>query len=96
MKTAASNSFLKFYVMMRTEIDLYGIAHVKVEFILVLKMCVLPILGGWSELQVLDNVMCWLSGRSLFQGCNENLEILIFQFLTNQHCTIVKKKPFIM
>ena len=27
------NSFLKFYVMGRTEIDLFDIAHVKVEFI---------------------------------------------------------------
>ena len=45
MKTAVLNSFLKFYVMTRTEIDLYGIAHVKVDFIPVLKMCVLPILG---------------------------------------------------
>ena len=31
--------------MTRTGIDLYGIAHVKVDFIPVLKMCVLPILG---------------------------------------------------
>ena len=31
--------------MRSTEIDLYGIAHVKVDFIPVLKMCVLPFLG---------------------------------------------------
>ena len=44
-KEPVLNSFLKFYVMIRTEIDLYGIVHVKVDFIPVLKMCVLPILG---------------------------------------------------
>ena len=37
--------FLKFYVMGRTEIDLFGIAHVKVEFIPVLKIYTIPILG---------------------------------------------------
>ena len=36
--------FLKFYVIGRTEIDLFGIAHVKVEFIPVLKMYTIPIL----------------------------------------------------
>ena len=45
MKTADLNSFLKFYVMTSTGIDLYGIVHVKVDFIPGLKMCVLPILG---------------------------------------------------
>ena len=34
-------SFLKFYVMGRTEIDLFGIAHVKVEFIPVLTIYVI-------------------------------------------------------
>ena len=45
MKTAPLDSFLKFYVMTSTGIDLYGIVHVKVDFIPGLKMCVLPILG---------------------------------------------------
>ena len=39
------NSFLKFYVMGSPEIDLFGIAHVKVEFIPVLKIYTIPILG---------------------------------------------------
>ena len=45
MKTAPLNSFLKFYVMTSTVIDLYGIAHVIVDSIPVLKMCVIRILG---------------------------------------------------
>ena len=45
MNTTSHKSFLKFYVMTSTGIDLYGIAHVKVDFVLGLKMCVLPILG---------------------------------------------------
>ena len=32
------SSFLKFYVMGSPEIDLFGVAHVKVEFIPVLKI----------------------------------------------------------
>ena len=39
------NSFLKVYVMKRTEIDLFGKAHVKVEFIPVLKTYTIRILG---------------------------------------------------
>ena len=45
IKTAVQDSFLKFYVMISTGIDLYGIAHVKVDFIPVLKMCVVTLLG---------------------------------------------------
>ena len=45
LKTVVLNSFLKFYVMSRTGIDLYGIDHVKVEFIPVLKIYTIPILG---------------------------------------------------
>ena len=45
MKTAPLNSFLKFYVMSSPGFDLYGIAHVKVDFIPLQKMCVIPILG---------------------------------------------------
>ena len=45
MKTTPLNSFLKFYVMTSPGIDLYGIAHVKVDFILLQKMYVIPILG---------------------------------------------------
>ena len=50
IKTAVQDSFLKFYFMISTGIDLYAIAHVKVDFIPVLKMWVLPILGRfvWS------------------------------------------------
>ena len=36
--------FFKFFVMGRAKIDLYGIAHVKVEFIQVLKIYTIPIL----------------------------------------------------
>ena len=39
------NGFLKFYVMGSPEIDLFDIAHVKVEFIPVLKIYTIPILG---------------------------------------------------
>ena len=56
MKTTVLNSFLKIYIMMRTEIDLYGIVHVKVDFIPVLKMCVLPILGRFVWTAIFDNV----------------------------------------
>ena len=50
MKTAVLNSFLKFYVMGSTGIDLFGIAHVKVEVIPVLKIYAISILGRfvWS------------------------------------------------
>ena len=50
MKTAVLNSFLKFYVMGSTEIDLFGIAHVKVEDKPVLKIYAISILGRfvWS------------------------------------------------
>ena len=39
------NGYWKFYVMSSPEIDLYGIVHVKVDFIVVLKIYVLVILG---------------------------------------------------
>ena len=45
MKTRPLNSFLKFYVMTSPGIDLYGIAHVKVDFIPLQKMYVILILG---------------------------------------------------
>ena len=45
MKTAVLNSFLKFYVMGSPQIDLYDIAHVKVDFIALQKMYVIPMLG---------------------------------------------------
>ena len=49
-KTAVLNSFLRFYVMGSTEIDLFGIAHVKVEDKPVLKIYAISILGRfvWS------------------------------------------------
>ena len=53
MKTTPLDSFLKFYVMRSTQVDLYGIAHVKVDFILLQKMCVIPRLGSLSEIHVL-------------------------------------------
>ena len=37
--------FFKFYVMGPTEINLYGIAHVKVDFILLQKKHVIPRVG---------------------------------------------------
>ena len=39
------NSFLKFYVMGSNGIDLFGLTHVKVEFITVLKIYTIRILG---------------------------------------------------
>ena len=45
MKTTPLNSFLKFYVMSSPGIDLYGIAHVKVDFFPLQKMDVIPLLG---------------------------------------------------
>ena len=39
------NIFLKFYVMKSPEIDLYDMAHVKVDLISLQKMYVIPILG---------------------------------------------------
>ena len=45
MKTRPLNSFLKFYVMTSPGFDLYGIAHVKVDFIPLQKMYVILILG---------------------------------------------------
>ena len=47
IKTAILNSYLIFYVMTSTGIDLYDIVHVKVDFIPGLKICVLPILGNF-------------------------------------------------
>ena len=49
------NSFLKFNVIGSTEIDLFGIVHVKVEFIPILKIYTIPILGGF-QVQILYNV----------------------------------------
>ena len=65
------NSFLKFYVMGRTEIDLFGIAHVKVEFIPVLKIYTIPILGRfvWSTNFVqCDIVWCAPSETNIKKG----------------------------
>ena len=45
MKTTPLNSFLKFYVMSSPGIDLYGIPHVKADFIPLQKMYVIQILG---------------------------------------------------
>ena len=59
------NSFLKFYVIGRTEIDLFGIAHVTVEFILILKIFTIRILGrfvwtSWST-HFVQCDRCWLT-----------------------------------
>ena len=45
INTTRTNSFLKFYVMGSPQIDLYDIAHVKVDFIALQKMYVIPMLG---------------------------------------------------
>ena len=45
MKTALTNGFLKFYVMTSTQVDLFGIAHAKVDIILPQKMYVMPRIG---------------------------------------------------
>ena len=54
------NSFWKFYVMGSPEIDLFGIAHVKVEFIPVLKKYTVLILGKfvWSTHFVQCDPLC--------------------------------------
>ena len=44
-KTTPHNSFLKFYVMTSTGINLFGIAHMKVDIIPPQKMYVKPTLG---------------------------------------------------
>ena len=45
MKITPQFGFLKFYVMGPTEINLYGIAHVKVDIIAGQKMYIIPSLG---------------------------------------------------
>ena len=62
------NSFLKFYVMGRTEIDLFGIAHVKVEFIPVLKIYTIRILGRFvrSSHFVLCDYSLYINSDLLF------------------------------
>ena len=45
MKMAPKFGFSKFYVMSPTEIHLYGIAHVKVDFIPLPKMYIIPRVG---------------------------------------------------
>ena len=45
MKIIPQFSFLKFYVMGPTEINLYGIAHVKVDIIAGQKMYIIHTLG---------------------------------------------------
>ena len=45
MKIAPQIGFLKFYVMGHAEIHLYGIANMKVDFILLPKMYVIPPVG---------------------------------------------------
>ena len=49
MKNRVLKGFLKFYVMGSPGIDLFGISHVKVDLILVLKMYVLPILEIFDQ-----------------------------------------------
>ena len=61
-KTTPQNSFLKFYVMGSTEINLYGIAHVKVDIIPPPKRYVMPRLGrfDWTscfaQCEILPNI----------------------------------------
>ena len=58
MKAAILDSFLKFYVMGSPGIDLFGISHVKVDLITVLKMYVLPML----EIFDLNYRICTMCG----------------------------------
>ena len=53
---------MKFYVLESPEIDLFGIAHVTVEFILILKIFTIRILGRfvWSTHFLLCD-RCWLT-----------------------------------
>ena len=59
MKTAVLDSFLKFYVMISTQVDLFGIYHVKVHFIAHQKMYVIPMLGRFVWTTFLYNVAFW-------------------------------------
>ena len=61
MKTTPLDSFLKFYVMGSTQVDLYGIAHVKVDFIPLQKMYVIPRLGGfvWTTMWAVLSQKIW-------------------------------------
>ena len=72
MKTTPLNSFLKFYVMRSPGIDLYGIAHVKVDFIPLQKMYVIPILGRfvWTT----SFVQCVTSLNRLYQVQTTNIQ----------------------
>ena len=60
MKITPLNSFLKFYVMRSTQVDLFGIAHVKVDFILYQKMYVMPRIGRfvWTTCFVQCDKIC--------------------------------------
>ena len=59
--------------MTSTGIDLYGIAHVKVDFIPVLKMCVIRILGKfvWTT----SFVQCGEGGQKSTKFCQRSLWI---------------------
>ena len=58
MKSSPLDSFLKFYVMTSTQVDLYGIAHVKVDFILLQKMYVIPMLK-YDSFKKDNQKNCW-------------------------------------
>ena len=66
MKTTPLHSFLKFYVMRSPRIDLYDIAHVKVDFIPLQKMYVIPILGRF--------VQCFVQCGSFYPLVYEKLD----------------------
>ena len=42
MKTMPLDSFLKLYLMTSTQVDLYGIAHIKADLIMLQKMYAIP------------------------------------------------------
>ena len=78
MKTAPLNSFLKFYVMTSTGIDLYGIVHVKVDFIPGLKMCVLPILGKFVWSTTFAQCVCCCIWDTSNNVCIAKMHLLTF------------------
>ena len=65
--------------MGRTESDLFGIAHVKVEFISVLKIYTIPILGSFIDLSEVSKYKFWCALATNSTVCMKNLLVLIVQ-----------------
>ena len=64
------NSFLKVYVIGRTKIDLFGIAHVKVDLVPVLKIYNISILGRFAwKTNFVQCVHPWLGFKWYIYTC---------------------------